>query len=74
MFIFNRKGACLFEKEWQRAYRAQSQEEEQKLMYGLVFSLKDFVKKSSPTKFEPFFHPLELLINPSFSLTLQKYI
>ena len=50
MFIFNRKGDCLFEKEWQRSFRAQSPEEEKKLLYGLIFSLKDFVKKSYPSK------------------------
>uniref|UniRef100_A0A7S4P1M2 Trafficking protein particle complex subunit n=1 Tax=Paramoeba aestuarina TaxID=180227 RepID=A0A7S4P1M2_9EUKA len=48
LFIFNRRGDCLFYQQWDRTNAPLSLAEEQKLMFGLIYSLKSFVSKSSP--------------------------
>ena len=49
-YVFNRKGKCLFYKEWTRPLNTLSDdpEEEKKLMFGMLFSLKDLSAKLSP--------------------------
>lgn len=48
-YIFDRKGSCIHYVEWNRTTaQVTSAEEEQKLMFGMLYSLKLFVKKSSP--------------------------
>ncbi len=51
MYIFNRKGKCLFYKEWNRPFNtlADDPEEEKKLVFGMLFSLKDLVSKLTPS-------------------------
>ena len=48
--IFNRKGTCLFYKELNRPVAVANENDERKLLFGFLFSLKDFVKKLSPKK------------------------
>lgn len=50
IYIFNRRGACLFYKEWYRPRSTLSSnpDEDKKLMFGLLFSLKQLVQKLSP--------------------------
>ena len=50
-YVFNRKGKCLFYKEWDRPVNkmADDPDEEKKLVYGMLFSLKDLAAKMSPT-------------------------
>jgi len=50
-YIFNRKGKCLYYKEWNRQINTLSDdpEEEKKLVFGMLFSLKDLASKLSPT-------------------------
>jgi len=50
MYIYNRKGKCLFYKEWNRTLNTLADDvaEEQKLVYGMLFSLKDLTSKLSP--------------------------
>ena len=48
--IFNRKGTCLYYKELSRPVAVTNAADERKLLFGFLFSLKDFVKKLSPKK------------------------
>lgn len=49
-YIFNRSGDCLFYREWSRPQNTLhgDPDEEKKLVFGMLFSLKDFTHKLSP--------------------------
>lgn len=50
LYIFDRKGACLFYKEWQRLHRSlgDNVEEDRKLVFGLTFSLQQLAQTLNP--------------------------
>ena len=57
-FLFARNGECLNYIEWNRAKPCESPAHEQKLLFGLIFSLKRFCEMNSPSssKASPDFH------------------
>ncbi|XP_042475484.1 trafficking protein particle complex subunit 1-like isoform X1 [Macadamia integrifolia] len=52
MYIFNRNGVCLLYREWNRPLRTLNANQDHKLMFGLLFSLKSFTAKMDPTSVE----------------------
>lgn len=51
LYIFNRNGKCLFYREWNRPLNtlADDPDEEKKLVFGMLYSLKDLATKLSPS-------------------------
>lgn len=47
-YVYDRQGKCLQYSEWHRKKAPPNLAEEQKLMFGLVFMLKQFSQKLSP--------------------------
>ena len=50
-YVFNRKGKCMYYYEWNRPQNTLSSEdpdEDRKLMFGMLFSLKQLCQKLSP--------------------------
>ncbi len=49
-YIFNRSGDCLYYKEWNRPQSnfISDPDEDRKLVFGMLFSLKDLTHKISP--------------------------
>jgi hypothetical protein len=41
-------GACVYYEEWNRKKPAANQEDEQNLIYGMLYAFKQFVQKTSP--------------------------
>jgi hypothetical protein len=48
LYIFNRLGACVFYEEWNRKKAAANLDDEQNLIYGMLYAFKQFVLKTSP--------------------------
>ncbi|KAJ4794539.1 Trafficking protein particle complex subunit 1 [Rhynchospora pubera] len=52
LYIFNRAGVCLLYREWNRPLRTLDPQQDHKLMFGLLFSLRSFTAKIDPTTAE----------------------
>ena len=50
LYIFNRRGKCLYYKEYYRPFHClqDDPEEEKRLVFGMIFSLKDVTTKLNP--------------------------
>lgn len=60
MYVFNRNGVCLLYREWNRPLRTLNSQQDHKLMFGLLFSLKSLTAKMDPTRFVFFFQIMNL--------------
>ncbi|KAJ7559875.1 hypothetical protein O6H91_04G106400 [Diphasiastrum complanatum] len=49
LYLYNRSGVCLHYHVWLRTHTTLSPQQDQKLMFGLLFSLKSFTSKMDPT-------------------------
>ncbi len=51
LYVYDRRGACLYYEEWHRPHSTlgDNSDEDRKLMFGLVFSLKQLAQKLSPS-------------------------
>ncbi|KAH9677521.1 Trafficking protein particle complex subunit [Citrus sinensis] len=52
MYVFNRNGVCLLYREWNRLLHTLNAQQDHKLMFGLLFSLKSLTAKMDPTNAE----------------------
>jgi len=60
MYVFNRNGVCLLYREWNRPLHTLNAQQDHKLMFGLLFSLKSLTAKMDPTRF--FFSLISLML------------
>lgn len=62
IYMFNRAGCCLYYHEWSRPNfaLADDPEEDKKLMFGFLFSLKDLTSKMSPRESKEGIHTIKL--------------
>ncbi|POM69068.1 Trafficking protein particle complex subunit [Phytophthora palmivora] len=61
-YIYTRSGSCLYQEKWNvaggKSVTYSDPEEEKRLLFGLLFSLKEFVGKIAPTQTtDPFGEP-----------------
>merc|ERR1711907_53214 len=47
-WIFNRQGLMLYYEQWHRTVQVEENVQEEKLMYGLIYMLKQFCQRISP--------------------------
>ncbi|CAJ2675860.1 unnamed protein product [Trifolium pratense] len=52
LYVFNRNGICLLYREWNRPLHTLNAQQDHKLMFGLLFSLKSLTAKMDPTSAE----------------------
>lgn len=50
LYIFNRKGKCIFYKDWHRQSVPEDIEEEQQLLHGFLAAIRRFVDQTSPSE------------------------
>jgi len=53
LYIFNKKGVCLFYYEFHRPLKAENLEEEQQLLFGFLRAIVTFVERVSPVLYAP---------------------
>jgi hypothetical protein len=78
LYIYDRKGKCLFYKEWTRPLNTLSDdpEEEKKLMFGMVYSLKELTSKIASSTGPEGLHTVKTNVSISllFSFCLFLYL
>lgn len=48
-YLFDRAGTCLVYREWKRTMKLADASDDQKNMFGMLFALRNFSQKLSPT-------------------------
>ena len=55
LYVYNRHGTCLYYEEWNREHHgSETQYDDEMLMFGLVFSMRELTKQMSPTEVTSF--------------------
>lgn len=62
LYVFNRNGICLLYREWNRPLHTLNAQQDHKLMFGLLFSLKSLTAKMDPTRYICMFNSSILII------------
>ncbi|MBA0851088.1 hypothetical protein Goshw_012989, partial [Gossypium schwendimanii] len=63
IYIFNRNGVCLLYREWNRPLHTLNPQQDHKLMFGLLFSLKSLAAKMDPTRTSDLRETLKYIYN-----------
>ncbi|KAF2077815.1 hypothetical protein CYY_000860 [Polysphondylium violaceum] len=53
IYIFNKEGVCIYFEEWNKKKGSANTAEDQKLLFGMLYSLKAFISTSSPKPIDP---------------------
>ncbi|EGC33196.1 hypothetical protein DICPUDRAFT_37126 [Dictyostelium purpureum] len=53
IYIFNKDGLCVYYEEWNKRKQSVNLAEDQKLLFGMLYSLKAFISTSSPKPIDP---------------------
>ena len=74
-YIFTRSGACLYYREWERPQNTlhDDLDEERKLVFGMLYSLKDFTTKLSPISSSGSASPCHLQVIKTKTFCLHHY-
>ena len=75
LYIFNRSGECLYYREWERPQNTlhNDLDEERKLVFGMLFSLKDLTNKLSPISSSGEVTPCNLHVIKTKTFCLHHY-
>ena len=50
LYVFNRRGVCLFDKQWNGKKRDDEEGEFKRLIFGMLYSVKEMTEKMAPRK------------------------
>ena len=77
LYVYNRHGTCLYYEEWNREHHgSETQYDDEMLMFGLVFSMRELTKQMSPTEVTSFntFNSAEFKVHDFQTATGLRFI